>query len=184
MKLRSTAAGWGPVARAFHWGMLPLYAGIVLVGYYMTDLPLGAAKLKIYALHKSVGLTLVVLAAMRLAWRLGERRPALPPMPAWQAWAARAAHGALYALMFAMPLSGWVYNSAAHFPLQWFRLVNLPAIVAPDPALKVLAKQAHEVGAVLLIAMVALHAAAALKHHFVDKDATLRLMLPSRGDRR
>jgi len=131
-----------------------------------------------------VGLTLLALAGLRLVWRFGERRPALPPMPAWQAKAAAGVHGLLYLLMFAVPLSGWIYNSAAHFPLQWFRLVNLPAIVSPDPALKVLAKEAHELGAWLLVAVVVVHAAAALKHHFVDKDATLRLMLPSKGDRR
>ncbi len=184
MALRSTAKGWGPVARAFHWGMLLLFLGIIPVGYYMTDLPLGLAKLKIYALHKSVGLTLLGLAVLRLVWRLGDRRPTLPPMPAWQARAASAAHALLYVLMFAMPLSGWVYNSASHFPLQWFRLVNLPAIVGENKPLAALAKEAHEVGALVLIAIVVLHAAAALKHHFVDKDATLRQMLPSKGDRR
>ncbi len=175
--LRSTVKKWGPVTRILHWGML-LLVGAIAVGYYMTDLPLGAAKLKIYALHKSVGLTLLMLAALRLAWRMGERRPPLPPLPVWQARAAAGVHALLYALMFAIPLSGWLYNSAAHFPLQWFRLVNLPALVAPDPALKVLAKQAHEIGVLLLIGLVMLHAAAALKHHFVDRDATLRLMLP------
>jgi cytochrome b561 len=183
MALRSAANGWGPVARLFHWGMLLLFIGIVALGYTMTGLPLGAAKLKVYALHKSIGLTLLGLAGLRLAWRLGERRPALPPMPAWQAKAAGAAHGLLYGLMFAVPLSGWLYNSAAGFPLQWFRLVNLPALAATDPALKLLAKQAHETLVVLLIAVVALHAAAALKHHFIDRDATLRLMLPSKGVR-
>jgi cytochrome b561 len=182
MMLRSTEKGWGPVARLFHWGMLLLFIGIVVVGYYMTDLPLGAAKLKIYALHKSIGLTLLALAVLRLGWRLGERRPRLPPMPAWQATAAGAAHALLYGLMLAIPLSGWLYNSAAGFPLQWFRLVNLPALTGADPVLKALAKEAHEVGVALLIAVVALHAAAALKHHFIDKDATLRLMLPSREE--
>jgi cytochrome b561 len=181
MAFRSTAKEWGSVARAFHWGMLLLFIAIVLVGYYMADLPLGLAKLKIYALHTSVGLTLLGLAVLRLAWRLGERRPTLPPMPAWQAKAAAATHGLLYVLMFAMPLSGWIYNSASHFPLQWFRIVNLPALVGESKPLAALAKEAHEVGALVLIAVVLLHAAAALKHHFVDKDATLRLMLPSKG---
>ena len=81
--------------------MLLLFVGIISVGYYMTDLPLGPRKLKIYALHKSIGLTLLGLAALRLLWRLGERRPALPPMPAWQARAATATHVLLYGLMFA-----------------------------------------------------------------------------------
>lgn len=182
--LRSSATTWGVVTRVFHWGMLVLFAGILSVGYYMTDLPLGPQKLKVYALHKSVGLTLLALAALRLAWRLGERRPLPSPMPAWQAWAASAAHVALYALMFLIPLTGWLYNSAAGFPLQWFHLFNLPALHASDPALKSLAKELHETGAALLIVLGLAHGAAALKHHFIDHDGTLASMLPLLGGKR
>jgi cytochrome b561 len=157
--------------------MLALFVAIVAVGYYMTDLPLGPRKLKIYALHKSVGLTLFALALLRLLWRLGERRPTAPPMPAWQARVAGLTHVLLYVLMFAVPLSGWLYNSATGFPLQWFHLVNLPALTSADPALKALAKEAHETGVALLIALAALHAAAALRHHFIDRDRTLLGML-------
>ena len=184
MTLRSTVNGWGSVTRLFHWGMLALILCIIPVGYYMTGLPLGPAKLKIYALHKSVGITLLALGVLRLLWRLGERRPALPPMPPWQARVALATHVLLYALLVAIPLSGWLYNSASGFPLQWFRLVNLPALTAANAELKALAKVIHETGVATLIALVGLHAAAALKHHFVEKDATLRLMLPFAGDRR
>jgi cytochrome b561 len=183
MPARSTATSWGAVARLFHWGMLLLIICSVAIGFYMTDLPLGPNKLKIYALHKSFGLTLLGLAALRLLWRLGERRPALPPMPAWQQRAALATHVLLYALLFAIPLSGWLYNSVAGFPLQWFQLVNLPALTAADPSLKALAKQAHVTGVIALISIVLVHAAAALKHHFVDRDSTLRAMLPGAGDR-
>ena len=183
MPARSTATRWGAVTRLFHWGMLLLFIGIISIGFYMTDLPLGPRKLKIYALHKSIGLTLLALASLRLVWRLGERRPALPPMPFWQERAAAATHVLLYVLMFAIPLSGWLYNSAAGFPLQWFHLVYLPALIAADPGLKGLAKEAHETGAVTLIAVVVLHAAAALKHHFIDRDGTLRAMLPWIGGR-
>lgn len=183
MPVRSTATSWGAVTRLFHWGMLLLFIGIISVGFYMTDLPLGPKKLKVYALHKSIGLTLLGLAVLRLLWRLGERRPALPPMPAWQERAAAATHVALYVLMFVIPLSGWLYNSAAGFPLQWFHLVNLPALTAADPGLKAVAHEAHETGAITLIAIVLLHAAAALKHHFIDHDGTLRAMLPRTGDR-
>jgi len=181
MPVRSTATSWGAVTRSFHWGMLLLFVGIASIGLYMTDLPLGPRKLRIYALHKSIGLTLLGLAALRLLWRLGERRPAPPPMPTWQARGAVATHALLYLLMFAIPLSGWLYNSAAGFPLQWFHLVNLPALTAADPALKALARQLHAGGVLLLAAVVALHAAAALKHHFVDRDRTLRAMLTSAG---
>jgi len=169
------------VTRLFHWGMLLLFIGIVSIGFYMTDLPLGPKKLKIYALHKSIGLTLLGLAVLRLLWRLGERRPASPPMPAWQQRSAALTHALLYVLMFVIPLSGWLYNSAAGFPLQWFHLVNLPALAAADPALKVLAKEIHLAGVVVLLVVVALHAAAALKHHFIDHDRTLRAMLSRAG---
>ena len=181
MGLRSTAAAWGVVTRCFHWGMLLAYVGIIGVGVYMTDLPMSPQKLKVYALHKSVGLTLLGLAALRLLWRLGERRPTPAPMPAWQQRAAGATHVLLYGLMFAVPLSGWLFNSAAGFPLQWFRLVNLPALVAPDPGLKALARSAHGLGVLLLAAIATLHAAAALKHHVIDRDGTLTAMLPLRG---
>lgn len=181
MPVRSTATDWGAVTRLFHWGMLLLFVGIVSVGFYMTDLPLGPKKLKIYALHKSIGLTLLGLAVLRVLWRLGERRPASPPMPAWQERTAAATHVLLYVLMFVIPLSGWLYNSAAGFPLQWFHLVNLPALAAADPGLKALARQIHFAGVVTLIAIVALHAAAAFKHHFVDRDRTLLAMVSRAG---
>jgi len=181
MPVRSTATDWGAVTRLFHWGMLLLFIGIISVGFYMTDLPLSPKKLNVYALHKSIGLTLLALAVLRLLWRLGERRPASPPMPAWQERVAAATHVLLYVLMFVIPLSGWLYNSAAGFPLQWFHLVNLPALCASNPGLKVLAKELHVAGVLCLIAIVALHAAAALKHHFVDHDRTLLAMLPRAG---
>ena len=181
MMLRSTAVAWGPVMRVFHWGMVVLLLATIPIGFYMADLPLGLSKLKIYALHKSIGITLLALATLRLLWRLGERRPTPPPMPAWQQRAAAAVHLLLYVLMFVIPLSGWLYNSAAGFPLQWFRIFNLPALTAADPALKVIAKQVHVTGVSILIALVVAHVFAALKHQFVDRDATLRSMLPLLG---
>ena len=178
MTVRSTNAVWGGVARAFHWGMLLLFAAIIPLGLYMTTLPPNVQKLRLYALHKSIGLSLLGLAALRLAWRSTDRRPAVPPMPAWQSRAATAAHVALYLLMFAVPLTGWLFNSAAGFPLRWFNFVNLPALVASNPSLKPIAREMHEVGVWILVILVAAHAAAALKHHFIDRDRTLTLMLP------
>ena len=171
------------MVRVFHWGMLLLLLGIIPIGYYMTDLPLGPAKLKIYALHKSIGITLLALATLRVLWRFGERRPTPPPMPAWQEKAATAIHLLLYALLLVIPLSGWLYNSAAGFPLQRFRLFNLPALTAANPVLKIAAKQVHETGVAILITLVAAHALAALKHHLIDHDGTMRSMLPLLGRR-
>lgn len=179
MSLYSTPTQWSPLARAFHWLMAAGIAYMVGLGLWMTDLPLGMRKLNIYALHKSVGITLLGLAALRLLWRARDTRPGEPVgQPRWQSLAARVTHMAIYALLFAIPLSGWLYNSAAGFPLRWFKVVNLPRLAEPDPALKALAHQIHESGVWLLVALVALHAAAALKHHFVDRDHTLSAMVP------
>ena len=104
-----------------------------------------------------------------------------PPQQLRQQRVAQATHVLLYALLIAMPMSGWLYNSASGFPLRWFKLANLPHLVEADPALKELAHSAHEFGAWLLIALIALHAAAALKHHFVDRDETLNAMLGRRA---
>jgi cytochrome b561 len=158
--------------------MLALFAAMIPLGLYTTGLPLGVHKLRMYALHKSIGLTVLALAAVRLAWRAAERRPTLPPTPDWQRRAAQATHVPLYVLMLAIPVSGWLFNSAAGFPLQWFGTVNLPAIASASPALKRIARELHETGVWLLVVLVAMHAAAALKHHFVDRDRTLLLMLP------
>jgi cytochrome b561 len=105
-------------------------------------------------------------------------------MPRWQRWAAHGSHVGLYALLFAMPLSGWLLHSAsgsAGYALKWFGLFKVPAIAAYDPALKHLAHDLHEGFAKALFVLVAIHVAAALKHHFVERDATLRRMLGMRS---
>jgi cytochrome b561 len=178
MTLRSTTARWGTLIRMFHWGMFVLYAAMLFVGYYMTDLPLGMFKMKIYAFHKSLGVLLLGLAVMRLLWRVVDRGPAPIEAPAWQRAAAVAVMLLLYGLMLALPLSGWLYNSAAGFPLRWFNLINLPALLGADPTLKVLLKAAHSAAAIIFMTVIGLHGAAALKHHWMDRDQTLRRMLP------
>jgi cytochrome b561 len=158
--------------------MALLLVGMVAFGLYMTDLPLGLRKVKLYAVHKSFGILILGLAVLRLLWRLRVRRPPEVAMPAWQSRAAAATALALYALMFLIPLSGWLFNSAAGFPLRWFGLVNLPHLVAASATLKPIARDLHETLAWTLIALVAVHAAAALKHHLIDRDRTLYAMLP------
>jgi cytochrome b561 len=175
---RSTLKQWGTASRWLHWAFAVGLAVMVGLGLWMTDLPTGLRKVRYYSLHKSIGLTLLALVVIRLLWRLAERRPELPPMRLWQRRAAELVHFCLYALMFLIPLSGWLYNSLAGFPLQWFHLLNLPSLHAADPALKPIARDLHETLAWVLVALVAGHAAAALKHHFVDRDWTLHLMLP------
>ena len=178
MEIRSTKERWGGVSRLLHWAMALMIAGQVALGWYMTDLPRGLPKLKLYALHKSFGVTLLALAVVRLVWRLAEQRPVLPAMPAWQARSATLTHIALYALLILIPLSGWLFNSLAGFPLQWFQLVNLPALTGANAGLKETARDLHETGVTVLLVILAVHAGAALKHHFLDHDRTLASMTP------
>ncbi|MBL8299745.1 MAG: cytochrome b [Rhodanobacteraceae bacterium] len=179
MQFKSDANRWGLGARSLHWLMAALIIGLGVVGLYMADLPNSPQKVKIYALHKSTGLTVLALLLLRLAWRMADRRPDELAMPRWQAAAARAVHLLLYLLMFALPLSGWMYNSASGYPLQWFGLFNLPSLSGgADTALKEIAHAVHEYGFYLLVLLLAAHVGAALKHHFVDRDDTLARMLP------
>lgn len=180
MSLRSSATHWGLASRLVHWVTLLLLTVTVPLGAFMGDLPKGAAKLRLFALHKSIGITLLALVVLRLAWRLIDRRPLAAPMPAWQARVAAGLYALLYALLFGVPLAGWAMNSAAGFPLQWFGLVNLPALMKADKGLHELFEDLHGWAAWTLVVLVAGHAAMAFKHHFIDHDDTLRSMLPPR----
>lgn len=181
MPLRSDRERWGSVIKALHWLMLLLVVGLATVGWYMKGLPNSPDKIEVYALHKSFGLTLLALAVLRLSWRtfIDRERPPLPPgMPTWQRFGAHASHVALYVLLFAIPLSGWLFNSAANFPLRWFGLFSVPSLSGPDAALKAFAGAAHWALFWALCAVLAAHVGAALWHHFVRRDEVLRRMWP------
>ena len=166
-------------AMALHWLLAAALLGSFSVGLYMADLPFSPQRLKLYNWHKWAGVTILALSALRLAWRLTHRPPPELPAPAWQLHAARLTHGALYGLFFAVPLVGWAYSSAAGFPVVWFGVLPLPDFVGPDKALAEAIKPWHGWLAWALAALVVLHVAAALKHHFIDRDGLLRRMLPT-----
>jgi len=180
MPARNTAVRYGFVAQGLHWVIAGLLIVQVTLGKIADDLPLGLDKLALTARHKSVGITILALAAIRLAWRLIDRPPAPPPMPRWQFVASRLTHAAFYVLLFAMPLSGWLMSSASNYPVSWFGLVQLPDFVRPDEGLEHLLEEVHETLAKVLITLAILHVAAALKHQFIDRDGLLTRMLPWR----
>ena len=163
-----------------HWLMGLAIVGNFCVGLYMSDLPMSMMRLKLYNYHKWAGATILLLAALRLLWRLTHRPPAELPAPKWQHTAASVTHWGLYALFFAVPLVGWAYSSAAGFPVVWFGVLALPDFVGPDKALAEAIKPWHGALAWTMAALVLLHIAAALKHHFVDRDGLLRRMMPGR----
>lgn len=171
-------------AVALHWTIAGLIICAFALGWVMTDMRISPLKLKMFNWHKWVGITVLTLAAVRLIWRLTHRAPPMVPMAAWQRLAANALHGALYVLMFLQPISGWVYSNAAGFPVVYLGLVPLPNLVAKDKALADVMMERHEtIGWLLFIALL-LHALAALKHHFIDRDTTLRRMLSWRAPSR
>ena len=167
-------------AMAFHWLLALALLMSFAVGLYMADLPLSPQQLKLYNWHKWAGVTILALSVARLLWRLKHRPPADLPMPAWQARASHLTHAGLYLLFFAVPLVGWAYSSAAGFPVVWFGVLPLPDFVPVDKALAEAIKPWHGALAWALAALAALHVAAALKHHFVDRDGLLARMSPKR----
>jgi len=181
MALRSDASRWGSLAKFFHWAVVLLILVQATVGLIMVELPKRPNVIPVYTFHKSLGLTILTLAVLRLLWRLFDRRPEEPAgMPHWQVIAARISHVLLYALLFAVPLSGWLFDSATRLrPLYWFGLFQVPSLTGgPNEALKDFAEEAHEFLFWTLAVVAAVHAAAALVHHFRDRDEVLRRMLP------
>jgi cytochrome b561 len=179
MPLRNTTARWGWLAQLFHWTIVVL----ILVQFFLANqynhLPLGMAKLGVIARHKSFGITIFVLAVLRLTWRLMNPAPALPnTLKPYERVLAHITHYALYAIILIMPLTGWIMSSARNFPVSWFGLVQLPDLVGKNQTIYDVMHATHDILAGTLIAVAALHVLAALKHHFFLKDDTLLRMLP------
>ena len=184
MPLKNTPEQWGAISKLLHWLVAVLVVLMAWLGLTMGDLPNGPDKVATYALHKSIGLTILGLVVLRLGWRLyaGAPRP-VPGTPAWQDRVAGISHWSLYLLLLAMPLSGWMLNSAAGFPLQWVGLGRIPALVAENHDLRERAEDMHELLFWILALLVLTHVAAALFHHVFQRDATLLRMLPGRRQR-
>ena len=180
MSLKNTTDRWGGISQLLHWTIAVLILGIGIVGLVMGELPRSPKYFWVYTAHKSMGLTVLALVIVRIGWRLYAGAPTpVPGTPRWQALLASATHGAIYLLILAMPLSGWLYDSASGLrPLRWFGLAEVPKLVAPDEALAASAHGTHEWLFWLLIALVVGHAGAALYHHFIQRDRTLARMLP------
>jgi cytochrome b561 len=164
-------------AVVLHWFVALLIACGFTLGATMTDLHMSPRKLRLYSYHKWIGITVLGLVAIRLIWRLTHAAPALEPMPRWQRIAAHGTHRLLYLLMIATPLAGWLYSSASGYPVVYLKLWQLPDLVSKNKELADVLVEVHGYLAWTLFYVVLLHAAAALKHHFFDRDATLRRML-------
>lgn len=162
-----------------HWLIALLIVVAFALGSVMTDMKISPAKLQYYSWHKWLGVTVLALVAVRLLVRLLSGAPPHPAsMPAWQRRAADLTHIALYLLMFTVPLSGYFYTLAAGYPVVYLGLFELPLLIGPNPALKPILKEVHELLTNLMLLLVLVHIAAAFKHQIVDKDGIFKRILP------
>ena len=186
--LAASSDRYTTVAVALHWTIAALIIGNIAGGLYMHELPdSDPNKFQIYQLHKSFGITVLLLSFARLAWRLTHPAPALPGnLKPWERIAAKVTHYGFYALMIGTPLLGWAMVSASpwgiptklFFVVPWPHIPGLPNVEDKE-AVEGLFKELHEIAAFAIIGLLLLHVAAAVKHHFVLKDGIVARMIPA-----
>jgi cytochrome b561 len=178
---KNTEYAWGAVAKAFHWLLAIVILGQLALGKVAEEASLSPLKLDLFVWHKSIGVTILVLVMLRITWRL--RNPPPAPVPGdgrWETLLAKAGHTLLYVLMFAVPLSGWWVSDSSRIPFRAYWLVPMPDLIPADRAMQELAEDVHGTLIWILLAVVVVHIAAALRHHFWLRNETLRRMLPGR----
>ena len=178
---RAATGHYTRTAVTLHWLVAILIIAAFMMGVTMVDMSISPTKVKLFNYHKWLGVTVLALAAMRLIWRLMNAAPAMLPMPAWQRFAAHGLHILLYFVMFAQPLSGWIYSNAVGYPIVYLGLVPLPTLVAKSKELAAFWLSVHQLLGNLLFVAVIIHVLAALKHQFFDKDGTLKRMFTWRA---
>jgi len=177
--VKNTRNAYGLVAQALHWLVVAGITAQFVWAWRIDRTDSIRAEFALVNQHKSIGMTVLALVVVRLLWRAFNRPPPFPSsMSAWERLSAATAHWMLYALILAMPLSGWIYTSAAGFGPEFFGLVDIPALVGQNERLEDLFGAVHEWLAICILALVAIHVLAALRHQFVLKDGLLKRMLP------
>jgi cytochrome b561 len=182
--MNGTESGFVPAAYTrtailLHWLAAALIVAAFPLGLYMSELSLGPTKLRLYSYHKWIGIGVLLLAVVRVVWRARHRPPALPSdMPRWEQRAAHAMQRALYTLVVAVPLGGWLMSSATGFQVVWLGVIPLPDLVPRNKALGDILTTVHAAATWTLIALAALHAAAAVRHHWFAGDDVLVRMAP------
>ena len=169
-------------AVGLHWTVAGLIFSALFMGWTMTEMAVSPQRLKVYNWHKWVGVTVLVLASLRLLWRFTHRTPPLvASIPPLQRIGAHTAHVLLYVLMFAMPLTGWIYSNFSGYPVVYLGKLPLPNLVERDREMAAAWLQVHGNLAIGLAAMLALHVLGALFHQFVTRDGTLKRMFTWRA---
>jgi cytochrome b561 len=181
MRLANTDQRYGAAAIALHWLMAALISALVALGIYMVRLPdvgFDIKKIALILIHKEIGIVVLALAAARLAWRQLNPLPRLvETLPEWQKVTAIFVHLCFYALMVTLPVTGWVMSSASGIPVSLLGLFTLPDFVPHSETLFGWLRQVHDWLGYGMAMLICLHAGAALRHHFLLRDQTLRKML-------
>jgi cytochrome b561 len=182
MNFRNTTRAWGAFSKTLHWLIVLLIIAQWVIAEHADDLPNGLEKLRTLDLHKSIGMTVFMLAIIRLVWRWTNPVPALEGVTqGWERWLAGVSHVALYLLIFAMPISGWLMSSAHAYSVSWFHLFQWPDLLQADHELAERLESLHKLLFKILVGVAVLHALGALKHHFIDRNEVLKRMLPFGG---
>ncbi len=177
MLITNTRDRFGLIAILLHWIMAIVLIGLVILGLYMSDIPISAEKLKYYGWHKEFGILALMLAIVRLTWRLSNITPSLSNLQTWERLLARAAHYSFYFFMFALPITGWLITSAADLPVSFFGWFTLPNLISASEPHRLFFTEVHESLAYALIATFCLHVAGAIKHFIIDRDDILQRIL-------
>jgi len=180
MGMRDTRSGYGLVSRVLHWAMAVAIFAMFGLGLWMVGLTYYSPWYRSAPdLHKSVGLVLFALLVLRFGWRLAAVRPDEGTLKPWERRLSRLVHWGFYPLLLALMASGYLISTADGRAISVFGLVEVPAVYA-EKGLEDAAGEVHEWLAWLVMALAGGHAAAGLKHHLIDRDDTLRLMLTGR----
>lgn len=178
---KTKVAGYACPLKILHWVIGLTIIALLGVGLYMSDLPPDAFKWQLYGLHKGIGILVLAAVLIRLSVRISTQTPApLPTHQQWEKGLAKVTHVFLYLAMFGMPLSGWAMSSAGGHPVSVFG-IGIPPLLPENKELGGLFNQIHELLGYALIVAIGLHVAGALKHAIIDRDDTLKRMLPSCG---
>lgn len=175
--IKDTVESFGLVSRLFHWVVAVMVVGMLLGGLSAGFLPRGDFRSLVVGLHKSTGVTLLLLMMMRLGWRFANPRPRDLGPNTFENQLGRLMHIFLYILVFLQPLFGILMSQFFGSAVSVFGLFTLPALLPKNPAVGSVFSRMHSINALLLAVAVAIHAAAALKHHFIDRDRTLMRMI-------
>lgn len=181
--LRNSDQGFGWVSIVLHWITALAVLGLFPLGLYMTTLTYyDPLYHRLPFIHRSIGVLLFIVVVARLLWRLANPPPhPLPTHAAWEQRLASITHGLMYAVLFAVTLSGYLMSTADGHPISIFGWFELPATITSIPGQEDVAGEAHFILAIVLLVFVGLHVAGALKHHFIDRDVTLwRILRPNR----